>query len=138
MKLLGAILIAGTTILGGVPAAQAGGATNAALGLGAFAVFNQLVRGETIFHGVGQPAVPVVVQQPVVVAAPPPVVVPPPPVVYVAPPAPVVYYGIPRWSTLRQFRSSTGGHQAYYAPSRVPPGLYRKVPPPRRGQYRRH
>ena len=29
---------------------QAGGATDAALGLGAFAVFNQFVRGETIFH----------------------------------------------------------------------------------------
>ena len=81
--------------------AFAGGATNAALGLGAFAVFNQILSGVGIFGGLaGAPAVaaPVVVALPApVVYAPPPVVVAPPPVVYAppavvyAPPAPVVY-----------------------------------------------
>lgn len=102
-KVLGAILMAGTTVLGGVQAAQAGSATDAALGLGAFAVFNQLVRGETVFHGLFRPA-PVVVQQPVVVA-------PPPPVVYYAPQPAVVYAPAP----------------VYYAPRHVPPGHYKKV-----------
>jgi hypothetical protein len=81
--------------------AFAGGATNAALGLGAFAVFNQMLSGVGIFGGLsGAPAVaapvvvappaPVVYAPPPVVYAPPPVVYAPPPVVY-APPAPVVY-----------------------------------------------
>src|SRR5262245_15298833 len=73
--------------------AFAGGATNAALGLGAFAVFNQILSGVGIFGGLaGAPAVaaPVVVAPPApVVYAPPPVVVAPPPVVYAPPP--VVY-----------------------------------------------
>lgn len=57
--------------------AFAGASTDAALGLGAFAVFNQILGGVGIFH-----------RGPVV--APPPVVMAPPPVVY-APPAPVYY-----------------------------------------------
>jgi hypothetical protein len=112
-KVLGAILIAGTTVLGGVQATQAGSATDAALGLGAFAVFNQLVRGETVFHGLFRPA-PVVVQQPIFVAPPPPVVVaPPPPVVHYAPRPAVVYAPAP----------------VYYAPRHVPPGHYKKAHP---------
>lgn len=81
--------------------AFAGGATNAALGLGAFAVFNQMLSGVGIFGGLSggsAVAAPVVVAPPApVVYAPPPVVVAPPPVVYAppavvyAPPAPVVY-----------------------------------------------
>src|SRR5262245_63820174 len=74
--------------------ANAGSSTDAALALGAFAVFNQ------IFGGYGaHPVVreTVVVQQPAVVYAPPPppppaVVYAPPPVVYYAPPPPVVVY----------------------------------------------
>jgi hypothetical protein len=105
-KLLGAILVTSTAVLSGVPAAQAGSATDAALGLGAFAVFNQIVRGETVFN-LFRPPVPVVVQQPVVVAPPPPVVVvPPPPPVYYAPPR-VVY----------------GPAPVYYAPA--PPGYWK-------------
>jgi len=70
---------AGLLLLPGV--ARAGAATDAALGLGAFAVFNQILGGVGVF---ARPA-------PVVVASPPPVVyAPPPPVVY-APPPPVVY-----------------------------------------------
>jgi hypothetical protein len=74
--------------------AHAGSSTDAALGLGAFAVFNQIVRGETIFHGPGRP----VIRERVVYvpAPPPPVVYTPPPVYYSPPPvayapAPVVY-----------------------------------------------
>ena len=62
--------------------AFAGGSTDAALGLGAFAVFNQILGGVGIFH-----------RGPVV--APAPVVYAPPPVVY-APPAPVYYAPRPR------------------------------------------
>jgi hypothetical protein len=59
--------------------AFAGSSTDAALGLGAFAVFNQILGGVGVF---GRP----------VVGAPAPHVVyaPPPPVMY-APPPPVVY-----------------------------------------------
>jgi hypothetical protein len=62
--------------------AFAGASTDAALGLGAFAVFNQILGGVGIF-GRG----PVVAAPPVVVAPPPPVVYAPAPVV-VAPPPP--------------------------------------------------
>lgn len=80
--------------------AFAGASTDAALGLGAFAVFNQIISGTGIFGHVYAP--PVVVQPAPVFVAPPP---PPPPVViqqyypapvyyqYYAPPPPVVVYG---------------------------------------------
>ena len=87
---------------------SAGSSTDAALALGAFAVFNQIVRGETIFNGsphvvretvvvVEQPVVvqqPVVIQQPpaVIYAPPPAVVYGPPPVIYAPAPPPTVYY----------------------------------------------
>ncbi len=80
--------------------AFAGASTDAALGLGAFAVFNQMISGTGIFGHFYAP--PVVVQPAPVVVAPPP---PPPPVVirqyypapyyYYAPP-PVVVYGYRR------------------------------------------
>jgi hypothetical protein len=63
--------------------AFAGASTDAALGLGAFAVFNQFLGGVGIFH-----RGPVVAPAPVVVARPVPVYVPAP--VVVAPPPPVV------------------------------------------------
>src|SRR3989475_12033217 len=83
---------------------SAGSSTDAALALGAFAVLNQIARGETIFNG--SPHVvfrqtvvveqPVVVQQPAVVYAPPaPAVVyapAPPPVIYAPAPPPTIYY----------------------------------------------
>ena len=62
--------------------AVAGASTDAALGLGAFAVFNQILGGVGIFQ-----RGPVVAPAPVVMA-PPPVVYAPAPVVYA--PAPVV------------------------------------------------
>src|SRR5437773_2493601 len=78
-----------------VPAlASAGSSTDAALGLGAFAVFNQIVSGTGVFGG-GRT---VVVERPVVYApAPPPVFYAPapPPVVYAPAPPPVVYAPAP-------------------------------------------
>ena len=62
--------------------ARAGSATDAALALGAFAVFNQVISGTGVFAGV-----------PTAVARPAPVyVAPPPPPVYVVPPPPLVVY----------------------------------------------
>src|SRR5207249_4600213 len=87
--------------------ASAGSSTDAALALGAFAVFNQIIRGETIFNGsphvvrqtvvVEQPVVdqpPVVIQQPpaVIYTPPPAVVYAPPPVIYAPAPPPTIYY----------------------------------------------
>jgi len=80
-KMIGLVL---AVVLLSPALAFANGATNAALGLGAFAVFNQILGGVGIFGGA-----------PAVVAAPAPVFVAPAPVyaapvpVYVAP-APVV------------------------------------------------
>lgn len=86
-KLVGGLAIAVAMLLPG--AAFAGGSTDAALGLGAFAVFNQILGGVGIF---GRPAV--VAAPAPVVYAPPPVVYAPPPPVYAAPPA-VVYAPAP-------------------------------------------
>lgn len=68
--------------------AFASASTDAALGLGAFAVFNQILGGVGVFH-----RGPVVAPAPVYVAPPPPVYVPAPVVVVPAPryvPAPRV------------------------------------------------
>jgi hypothetical protein len=73
--------------------AFAGASTDAALGLGAFAVFNQILGGVGVFH-----RGPVVAPAPVVVARPAPVYVPAPVVVaprVVARPYPV-YVPVPR------------------------------------------
>jgi hypothetical protein len=86
MKTVAALVVAALLMIPGV--ALAGPATDAALGLGAFAVFNQIISGTGIFAGVtGVPAV--VAPRPVVVTPPPVYVAPPPPPVYYAP-APVV------------------------------------------------
>lgn len=63
--------------------AWAGSASDAALGLGAFAALGTILLGAAVF---GNPAI----AAPPVVYAPPPPVYAPPPVVY-APPPPVVY-----------------------------------------------
>jgi hypothetical protein len=72
--------------------AFAGASTDAALGLGAFAVFNQILGGVGIFQRgpVVAPA-PVVMAPPPVVYAPAPVVVAPPPPRYVPAPPVVVH-----------------------------------------------
>src|SRR5258708_3464968 len=92
-RVLVVLLVIAASSLAMAGPAMAGSSTDAALALGAFAVFNQLVTGQTFFHHgfVPQPVVreTVVVQQPpTVIYAPPP----PPPVVYVPPPV-VVYPG---------------------------------------------
>ena len=101
LALLAALLVPG--------AAFAGPSTDAALGLGAFAVFNQIIAGTGVF-GVFAPPVP----RPVILPAPPPPVSPPVIVheyrpVYVQPPVyvrPPVYYAPPV-------------HRVYHAPARV-------------------
>src|SRR5574341_2182589 len=100
-----AVLIA-MLLLPGV--ALAGSSTDAALGLGAFAVFNQIISGTGIF---GRPA-PAAVAPPVVVERQVVVVPPPPPVVVVRP---VTVYEVP----------APVYYQTYvqYAPTWCPPGL---------------
>ena len=97
--------------------AIAGSSTDAALGLGAFAVFNQSLSGTGIFAGL-------LGHQAVVVAPPPPVIYQPAPVVY-APPATVVYAPPPPVVVVRPAPvfAPRGG---YYAPAPV----YRHVPRP--------
>src|SRR5437899_12052388 len=72
-KLAAAVMVLALLVPG---AAFAGSSTDAALGLGAFAVFNQIISGTGIF-GHSSPAVvtrPTVIERQVVVAPPPPVV----------------------------------------------------------------
>ncbi|MBM4439708.1 MAG: hypothetical protein FJ027_04750 [Candidatus Rokubacteria bacterium] len=88
------LALAGMLVMPGM--ARADASTDAALGLGAFAVFNQILGGTGIFGG-GRT---VVVERPVVYA-------PPPPVVYAPPPPPVVYAPRPVYS-----------HGVVYAPAR--------------------
>jgi hypothetical protein len=94
--------------------AFAGSATDAALGLGAFAVFNQILSGTGIFGGIlGRQAVVVAPPPPVTIYEPEPVVYAPPPPVVVVRPAPVFVPG--------------GGYYpsgGYYAPAPV----YRHAP----------
>jgi hypothetical protein len=91
MKKLMALVLA-AVLLTPVAAFAGSAATNAALGLGAFAVFNQMLGGVGFFGGLAPAAyaapAPVYVAPPPVVYAPPPVVYAPPRVVYA--PAPVV------------------------------------------------
>ena len=89
-KTLAMLVVAGCVGLAATPPAHAGSSADAALALGAFAVFNQFLTGQTVFQQAPRP---------VYVAAPPPVYYapPPPPVVYIPPPPPppVVYYTPP-------------------------------------------
>jgi hypothetical protein len=113
MKRLVAVTLLSVVLLPGV--AFASSSTDAALGLGAFAVFNQILGGVGIF-GAARPAI--VAPAPVVVAPPPPVIVAPPPPVYVAPPAPVYYAPAPP--------VYVAPPPVYYAPR--PVVVYRAVP----------
>jgi hypothetical protein len=101
-------------------AAFAGPATDAALGLGAFAVFNQIIAGTGIFGAIPVPR-PVVVSAPVApVVVPAPVVAPPPVIVheyrpvYVQPP---LYY-------------APAVRRVYHAPARTVVIEKRVVVPP--------
>ena len=95
-------------------AAFAGPSTDAALGLGAFAVFNQIISGTGVFGAFVPPPVP----QPVYVPAPPPpVIVQEYRPVYVQPP---VYY-------------APTVYRVYHAPARVVVIEKRVVVAPRHG-----
>jgi hypothetical protein len=91
-RVAAAVALSGLLMVPGV--AAAGSSTDAALGLGAFAVLNQIISGTGVFGG-GRT---VIVERPVVVAPPPPPVVyaPPPVVVYPSRPA-VVYEAAPAY-----------------------------------------
>jgi hypothetical protein len=121
-KWMGLLVLVGVLGMSSPQPAVAGSSTDAALGLGAFAVLNQFVRGETIFQGFGHRETVIVQPPPTVIYAPPP-----PPAVYYAPP-PVVYYAPPP--------------VVYYAP---PPAVYYGPPPAyyrygyyQYGHYKRH
>ena len=91
-KLMAAVLA--VVLLSPAVAFAGSAATNAALGLGAFAVFNQILGGVGIFGGPR----PVYAAPAPVYYAPPPVVYAPPPVVYAPPVAyapPAVVYAPP-------------------------------------------
>jgi hypothetical protein len=96
--------------------AFAGSSTDAALALGAFAVFNQILSGTGVFGGLlGHQAIVVAPPPPVTIYQPAPVVYAPAPPVVVVPPAPVF---VPRDGYYPR-----GG---YYAPAPV----YRHAPRP--------
>jgi len=128
MKRLAAVALMSVVLLPTI--AFASSSTDAALGLGAFAVFNQILGGVGIFGAV-RPAVvapaPVVVTPPPVVYSPPPVVYSPPPV-YVAPPPPV--YVAPPAAVY------VAPRPVYVAPR--PAVVYRHVPVYRHGRWAQH
>jgi hypothetical protein len=112
MTKVAALAVVALLLIPGV--ALAGPATDAALGLGAFAAFNQIISGTGIFVGVAP--------RPVVVASPPVVVAPAPPV-YVAPPPPPVYVA-PRpvvVAPAARVRAAGARVRAARAACRVPP-----------------
>ena len=96
-RLIAVILVSALTLGLAVPAAYAGGtATNVALGLASFAVFNQLFG--SLLHGGSAYATPAYAYQPpqqVIYATPPPVVVVQPPPEIVVVPRTTVYYAQP-------------------------------------------
>ena len=135
-RLISLLLVAALLVGFTAPAAYAGGrghgggstATNVALGLASFAVFNQLVA--PLLHPRPAHAAPVYVSQPVYVSPPPQqVIYMQPQVVVVQPPPPpppsVVYYPHGRYE-LHQ----NGGGRYYWAwiPNAPPPPP--AVPPP--------
>jgi hypothetical protein len=94
-KLAAVLVIVAALLVTVVEPAHAGSSTDAALALGAFAVFNQIVTGQTIFQqGLGRREV---VRETVIVREPAPVVYAPPPPRYVvyAPASPHVVYAPP-------------------------------------------
>ena len=113
MKKLIALVLAAAVF---VPTlAFAGASTDAALGLGAFAVFNQMLGGVGIFH-----RGPIVAPAPVVVA-PAPVYVAPPPVYA---PAPVIVAPAPRY--VPDHPVVVKPYPVHARPAFCPPGHARK------------
>jgi hypothetical protein len=147
------LAVAATVVMLVTPGmAMAGSSSDAALALGAFAVFNQMISGTGVFGGsrsvvverpvVYAPAPPVVYAPPpppavvyappppaVVYAPPPPAVVyapPPPAVVYAPPPPPAVVYGAPRRHVAAYAAPApvvVYPRRVYAVPASCPPGL---------------
>jgi len=127
MKMFVAVAILLAMLVPG--AAFAGASTDAALGLGAFAVFNQIISGTGIFGAFHPAPGPVVVAPPVQVVVreyhpvyvQPPVYYAPPPVHYYAPP-PAHYYAPPRRVVIIKERGwsppghAKRGHYGHYGP----------------------
>ncbi len=106
MRALIAVVLVAAVLMPG--AASAGSSTDAALGLGAFAVFNQILGGVGIFQ-----RGPVVAPAPVVVAPAPVVVAPPPPPPVVVYP----YYAPPVYAYPGPIYVTPG--PTYYAPAPI-------------------
>ena len=121
-RLIAVVLVTVLAVGVAAPAAHAGAATNVALGLASFAVFNQLVGG--FLH---HPRPVYAYERPVYVLAPQPVVyAPPPPQVVVVQPAPsptVVQYPHGRY----ELRSN--GYQYFWVWIPNPPPPPQAVPP---------
>jgi hypothetical protein len=125
MKIVAAVLVLALLLVPGV--ALAGGSEDAALALGAFAVFNQIISGTGIFAGTAPILVaprPVHVAPPPVYVASPPVYVAPPPPVYVAPAPPV--YVAPRpvvvYRSYPRYYRAGHGHWKHYDRDHGPRG----------------
>ena len=137
MRRMAAVVMIAMLLLPGL--ALAGSSTDAALGLGAFAVFNQIISGTGIF-GHSERAVvtrPTVIERQVFVAPPPPVVVAPQPVVVYQTPTPVYYTPAPvYYQTYVQYVPVQ--HYGPAQPSRCPPGHAKHGRCGERWQYHRH
>ena len=130
MRRMAAVVMIAMLLLPGL--ALAGSSTDAALGLGAFAVFNQIISGTGIF-GHSAPAVvaqPTVIERRVFVAPPPPVVVAPQPVVVYQTPAPVYYQTYVQYVPVQ--------HYGPAQPSWCPPGHAKHGRCGEHWQHRRH
>ena len=129
------LAVAATVVMLVTPGmAMAGSSSDAALALGAFAVFNQMISGTGVFGGSRS----VVVERPVVYAPAPPVVYAPPPppavvyappppaFVYAPPPPPAVVYGAPRRHVAAYAAPApvvVYPRRVYAVPASCPPGL---------------
>ncbi len=121
MKTLVAVAMLLAMLVPGV--AFAGASTDAALGLGAFAVFNQIISGTGIFGAFHPAPGPVVVAPPVQervvvreyhpVYVQPPVYYAHPPVHYYAPPRRVVVITERGWSPPGHAKRGHYGHSGY-------------------------
>jgi len=132
MRRMAAVVMIAMLLSPGV--ALAGSSTDAALGLGAFAVFNQIISGTGIFgrSAVGQPTV---IERQVVVAPPPAVVVAPQPVVVYQTPAPVYYRTYVQYVPVQYVPVQ---HYVPAQPSWCPPGHAKHGRCGEHWQHRRH
>lgn len=117
------IVLAGLLALLVPGVAFAGAATDAALGLGAFAVFNQMISGTGVFGVFAPPPVP----RPVFVPAPPPPVAPH-----------VIVQRYPVYVPAPVYHAPAPYRPVYRAPSRVIVIKERVVVPPGHARHGHH